>query len=328
MELYLERFEVPSLVEEIAAVVQPLAARKGNTLATRCEPGAGDMYADQTKVRQALFNLLSNACKFTERGTVSLSARRERLPDHDAPWMVFEVSDTGIGMTEEQMGRLFQEFSQAEASTSRKYGGTGLGLALSRRLCQMMGGDISLESEVGRGSTFTIRLPAEVSAAAAPPEATEATAAEARATSPAAVMTVDRLTSGTSVPICDPSGIDGETGGAGGGGEPCVKRRQRCRTRRRGERQVQRIGGAQWGTGQGQEEVLGPAMDVAGQLDPVVDVLVETSQDGVLKASRNVLGERALPQTTRHGGDDFGHGQVRHEHVVPTLHNRVELVAA
>ena len=189
MELYLERFEVPSLIEEIAAVVQPLAARKGNTLATRCAPGAGAMYADQTKVRQALFNLLSNACKFTERGTVSLSVRRERVPEHDAPWMVFEVTDTGIGMTEEQMGRLFQEFSQAEASTARKYGGTGLGLALSRRLCQMMGGDITLESEAGRGSTFTIRLPAEVSAAAAQPEAMEATAA-ASATSRTAAATI------------------------------------------------------------------------------------------------------------------------------------------
>ena len=190
MELYLERFEVPSLIEEIAAVVQPLAARKGNTLATCCAPGAGEMYADQTKVRQALFNLLSNACKFTERGTVSLSVRRERVPEADTPWMVFEVTDTGIGMTEEQMGRLFQEFSQAEAWTARKYGGTGLGLALSRRLCQLMGGDITVQSKVGRGSTFTIRLPAEVSAAAAQPEATETTAAEARATSRAGAATV------------------------------------------------------------------------------------------------------------------------------------------
>src|SRR5262249_39738055 len=132
MELYLERFPVSSLVEEIAAVVQPLAARKSNRLVTRCEPEAGEMYADQTKVRQALCNLLANACKFTERGTVALTMRREQTAPEDAPWIVFAVSDTGIGITGEQMARLFQEFSQAEVSTARTYGGTGLGLALSR----------------------------------------------------------------------------------------------------------------------------------------------------------------------------------------------------
>jgi len=118
------------------------------------------MHADLTKTRQALFNLLSNACKFTERGTISLRVARETSADGD--WMTFAVRDTGIGLTPEQIGRLFEEFSQADASVTRKYGGTGLGLALSRRLARMMGGDIAVESEAGRGSTFTMRLPATV----------------------------------------------------------------------------------------------------------------------------------------------------------------------
>jgi signal transduction histidine kinase/DNA-binding response OmpR family regulator len=162
MELYLERFEVSALVEEIGAVVQPLADRKRNRLEISCSPDAGEMYADQTKVRQALFNLLSNACKFTEGGAVSLTVRREAGPEQPTHTMVFAVTDTGIGMSEEQMGRLFQDFSQADADTARRFGGTGLGLALSRRLCRMMGGDISVTSAPARGSTFTIRLPAEV----------------------------------------------------------------------------------------------------------------------------------------------------------------------
>ena len=160
MELYLEPFDVPSLVRDIAAVIQPLAATNSNRLDVHCPDEAGTMRADLTKVRQALFNLLSNSCKFTERGTVSLSVAREALDGQE--WMVFSVSDTGIGMTPEQLTRLFEAFSQADAATTRKYGGTGLGLALSRRLCRMMGGDITVESEAGRGSTFTIRLPAVV----------------------------------------------------------------------------------------------------------------------------------------------------------------------
>jgi len=124
------------------------------------------MRADLTKVRQALFNLLSNACKFTDHGTVTLEVRREERADQD--WLRFSVSDSGIGMTSEQLERLFEAFSQADAATTRKFGGTGLGLALSRRLCRMMGGDVTVESEAGRGSTFTIRLPAVVAEAAEP----------------------------------------------------------------------------------------------------------------------------------------------------------------
>jgi GAF domain-containing protein/CheY-like chemotaxis protein len=179
MELYLETFDVAGLVRDIAAVIQPLATRNANRLDIACPDDIGTMHADLTKVRQALFNLLSNACKFTEKGTVALSVAREAADGQD--WMRFDVSDTGIGMTPEQLARLFEAFTQADAATTRRYGGTGLGLALSRRLCRMMGGDVTAESEPGRGSTFTIRLPAvvreAVPEAAAPPEPAERTLA-------------------------------------------------------------------------------------------------------------------------------------------------------
>jgi signal transduction histidine kinase/CheY-like chemotaxis protein len=173
MDLYLESFDVPALMRDIAAVIQPLAAKNANRLDVRCPDTIGTMRADLTKVRQALFNLLSNACKFTERGTITLAVTREPLAGR--PGLRFDVHDTGIGMTPEQLARLFEAFTQADAATTRKYGGTGLGLALSRRLCQMMGGDVTVESQHGRGSTFTIRLPAEVAespAESAPPAAT------------------------------------------------------------------------------------------------------------------------------------------------------------
>ncbi|MGQ0524351.1 MAG: response regulator [Betaproteobacteria bacterium] len=172
MDLYLESFSVASVVTSVTEVIAPLAQRKSNRLEVSCAEDAGTMHADLTKVRQALFNLLSNACKFTEKGTVTLAVERE--PREAGDWLVFQVHDNGIGMTPEQMGRLFKEFSQADASTTRKYGGTGLGLALSRRLCQMMGGDITVESEPGRGSTFTLRLPAAVTDRTAETAAVEA----------------------------------------------------------------------------------------------------------------------------------------------------------
>jgi GAF domain-containing protein/CheY-like chemotaxis protein len=164
MDLYLETFDIATLIRDIAAVIQPLAAKNANQLEVVCPATTGTMRADLTKVRQALFNLLSNACKFTEHGTVTLAVSREASPDQE--WLRFSVSDTGIGMTPEQLARLFEAFSQADAATTRKYGGTGLGLALSRRLCRMMGGDVTVESESGRGSTFSIRLPAVVAEAA------------------------------------------------------------------------------------------------------------------------------------------------------------------
>jgi signal transduction histidine kinase len=135
----------------------PLAAKNANKVAAYCAAEIGAMRADQMRLRQALLNLMSNANKFTERGSIAIDARQEQEDGRDC--VIIEVADTGIGMTPEQMGKLFQEFSQADASTTRKCGGTGLGLAISKRFCQMMGGDITVESEPGRGSTFTIRLP-------------------------------------------------------------------------------------------------------------------------------------------------------------------------
>jgi signal transduction histidine kinase/ligand-binding sensor domain-containing protein len=162
MTLFLEEFDVAKLVREVEATVQPLVRKNGSKLEVDCAPDLGSMRADQTKVRQTLFNLLSNASKFTEKGAIRLEARRSTTPEQ----IVFRVSDTGIGMTPEQLGRLFQAFSQADASTSKKYGGTGLGLAISRKFCQMMGGDLTVESESGMGSTFTVTLPAVLTPAA------------------------------------------------------------------------------------------------------------------------------------------------------------------
>ncbi|MBI3948807.1 MAG: response regulator [Armatimonadetes bacterium] len=176
MEVYLETFEIAPVVHDATVTIQPLAEKNSNTLHVRCDESIGSMHADLTKVRQGLFNLLSNACKFTKEGDVTLNVRREG-ESRGAEWIVFSVSDTGIGMTHEQMAKLFQAFTQADSSTTRQFGGTGLGLAISRHFCQMMGGDISVASEPGKGSTFTIRLPAEVSPPA-PAEAAAPSAAE------------------------------------------------------------------------------------------------------------------------------------------------------
>src|SRR5437867_7120060 len=134
------------------------------------------MRSDPTKVRQVLLNLLSNSCKFTEQGTITLSVWRVRDPSGD--WVTFAVRDTGVGMTEEQLGRIFEAFAQADSSVSRKYGGTGLGLAISRRFCQMLGGEVVAESRAGAGSAFTVRLPASVPAAETAGPAAHGTAGE------------------------------------------------------------------------------------------------------------------------------------------------------
>ncbi|MFQ6024346.1 MAG: GAF domain-containing protein, partial [Acidiferrobacterales bacterium] len=165
IELFLETFDVPTLIGDVVATIQPLVEKNTNSLQVDCADDLGTMHADLTKVRQALFNLLSNACKFTERGTITLTVGQETMEDN--PWVSFRVRDTGIGMTPEQMGKLFEAFSQADASTTRQYGGTGLGLAISRKFCQMMDGDIIVESAFGEGSTFTIRLPVRVAGAKA-----------------------------------------------------------------------------------------------------------------------------------------------------------------
>jgi len=157
MELHLESFSLVPTIEDVAKTVEPMAANNANRMVIDCPPDLGTIYADQTRFRQALLNLASNANKFTESGAVTIAARAQQLDGRE--WITIAVTDTGIGMTEEQMGRLFQEFSQADASTSRKYGGTGLGLAISRHFCRLMGGDVTAESKLGEGSTFTIRLP-------------------------------------------------------------------------------------------------------------------------------------------------------------------------
>jgi PAS domain S-box-containing protein len=159
MDLYYETFDVAPMIQDVVATITPLVKKNANALEVHCADDLGAMRADLTKVRQTLFNLLSNACKFTEHGTITLEVTRETVDG--GGWVAFHVRDTGIGMTPEQMEKLFQEFSQADASMTRKYGGTGLGLAISRKFCQLMGGDITVESTLGHGSTFIIRLPAE-----------------------------------------------------------------------------------------------------------------------------------------------------------------------
>ncbi len=160
MELFLETFDLTKLINEVIATASPLVSKKGNALAIDCPADIGAMHADATKLRQMLLNLLSNASKFTEKGTVTLKA--VRVIGDDADTMELSVVDTGIGMTAEQLSRLFQAFSQADASTTSKYGGTGLGLAISKQFAQMMQGDITVTSTPGVGSTFTIRMPAKV----------------------------------------------------------------------------------------------------------------------------------------------------------------------
>jgi PAS domain S-box-containing protein len=160
MDLYLETVEVKPLIDEVVSVVSPLVDKKANRLSVSLGPNLGSIHADVTKVRQSLFNLLSNASKFTERGTISLDVYRAWHEGREI--FRFTVSDTGIGMNKEQLGRMFQAFTQADASTTRKFGGTGLGLVISRNFCQMMGGDITVESEEGKGTRFTIVLPVVV----------------------------------------------------------------------------------------------------------------------------------------------------------------------
>jgi len=160
MDLHLESFPLAPPIEDVGKTIEPMAAKNGNRIVVDCRTDLGSVRADQTRLRQALLNLASNANKFSEKGNVTIAARPQRLDGRDG--VTIAVTDTGIGMTHEQIGRLFQEFSQASATTASKYGGTGLGLAISRHFCRMMGGDITVESKPGAGSTFTIRLPRTV----------------------------------------------------------------------------------------------------------------------------------------------------------------------
>ena len=159
LEINYEPVDLASLVGDVVGEAETLAAKNGNRLSVDCPPDIGTVRSDPTRLRQIMLNLLSNACKFTENGSVSLSVTRSREDGDD--WISIRVVDTGIGMTSEQLGKLFQEFSQADSSTTRKYGGTGLGLAISDRLCRMMGGSIDVKSKPGVGTTFSVRLPAE-----------------------------------------------------------------------------------------------------------------------------------------------------------------------
>ena len=173
MDIHVESFAIAPLVDDVVQTIGTMAAKNGNEIVVDCAADLGTMHADQTRIRQALLNLASNANKFTEKGVVTIVARR--ATESGREWVTLAVTDTGIGLTPEQMGKLFQDFVQADASTTRKYGGTGLGLAISRRFCQMMGGDITVASAPGRGSTFTIRLPAEMGAVPTAPGARDST---------------------------------------------------------------------------------------------------------------------------------------------------------
>ena len=171
VELYLETVNISLLIREIIIMVRPLVEKNANVLVVDCADNLGYMKTDLTKVRQSLFNLLSNACKFTKKGKITINVEKEyrksgKLNGEEQKsailYILFKVTDTGVGISPERMEKLFQPFTQADASTTREYGGTGLGLAITKKLSRIMGGDIFVESEVGKGSTFTIILPAEV----------------------------------------------------------------------------------------------------------------------------------------------------------------------
>jgi signal transduction histidine kinase/DNA-binding response OmpR family regulator len=162
MDIFLETFEVPKMVGEVVSTIDTLVKKNGNRLKVEVDEAIGEMRADITKVRQALFNLLSNAAKFTHEGVIGLVVQGEQADGVD--WIRMSVSDSGIGIPPEKIDHVFDEFSQADETTTRDYGGTGLGLPISRRFCHMMGGDITVETVVGQGSTFTIRLPLVVAA--------------------------------------------------------------------------------------------------------------------------------------------------------------------
>jgi len=171
MEVHLEDFDVAELVRGVEGTILPLVRKNANQIDLSGLDDLGRMHSDVTKLRQMLFNLLSNACKFTHEGRVRLESERSSEAGED--WLRFRVSDSGIGMNEEELSRVFEEFSQADASTTKEYGGTGLGLPITKKFCEMLGGSITATSEPGQGSIFEIRLPALARAEEeADPEAT------------------------------------------------------------------------------------------------------------------------------------------------------------
>jgi signal transduction histidine kinase/DNA-binding response OmpR family regulator len=187
MDIYLEDVEIVPLLEEVRSIIVPMAEKNGNALEYRLADNLGSMRTDRTKLKQSLLNLFSNGSKFTENGRLTLNVQRFET---DKPMVSFAVSDTGIGMTEEQLGRLFQAFNQADASTTKKYGGTGLGLAITRNFCQLLGGNVTVTSKPGEGSTFTIVLP-DSPVAPAPAKATDAPPLSVEVDSAPTVLVVD-----------------------------------------------------------------------------------------------------------------------------------------
>ncbi|HHB92806.1 MAG TPA: response regulator, partial [Thioploca sp.] len=153
MDLYLETFELKIIIDDVVSTVQPLVEKNNNILKVKYDDDLGEIYSDLTKLRQMLYNFISNSAKFTENGIISLEIKRE------AEWVHFFVVDNGIGMTEEQIGKLFQPFTQADSSTTRKYGGTGLGLVITQQFTKMLGGKIKVKSKFGEGSNFDLSLP-------------------------------------------------------------------------------------------------------------------------------------------------------------------------
>jgi len=178
MGLHLETFDVPQVIEEMVTTLQPAAAKNSNSVNVRVAENVGTMKADITKVRQILFNLLSNACKFTDHGTISVDVDQIRAEDKEC--IQFRVSDTGIGISAQQRQNLFQEFAQADSSIARKYGGTGLGLAITHRFVQLMKGQINVESEPGKGAVFTVQLPTQIAM-----ETTESASSQGTSDAPA-----------------------------------------------------------------------------------------------------------------------------------------------
>jgi signal transduction histidine kinase len=156
LELNPQTVELAPLIEEVVGTARQLAEQNKNRLQLDAQASLGSVTVDPMRLRQILLNLLSNACKFTKQGEVKLKARRLT---NGGQWIALAVCDTGIGMTPEQQAKLFAEFTQADSLTARKFGGTGLGLAISRKLARMMGGDVTVASEPGKGSVFTVRLP-------------------------------------------------------------------------------------------------------------------------------------------------------------------------
>jgi signal transduction histidine kinase len=181
MQLDRQLFTVATLVDEIRETIRPLADRNSNSLEFQVAENLAPLCTDYVRLKQCLLNLSSNACKFTRDGRIVFSVVQERRQGRD--YTAFHVADTGVGLSEEQIARLFQPFTQADASTTRKFGGTGLGLAITKKLCEALGGEVSVTSQLGEGSTFTIRLPngkEESAAAGGSKEATDDASAPLR----------------------------------------------------------------------------------------------------------------------------------------------------